>query len=145
MPVLDNAKHERFAQELAKGQTLTEAYRLAGYTESRPHASRLATRGNIRQRVRELQRPAIKAAQVTLESLLDELEEARALAIALKQPGAAVAAVREKSVLSGHRVEKSERRVTTDARQLTDAELDAAIAAAVAREEAAQPGPGLAH
>lgn len=30
MPVLDNAKHERFAQELAKGKTADEAYKEAG-------------------------------------------------------------------------------------------------------------------
>ena len=31
MPALENQRHERFAQELAKGKTATEAYVLAGY------------------------------------------------------------------------------------------------------------------
>ena len=47
MPLLDNPKHEIFAQELAKGATQEEAYETAGYKPSRQHASRLATNGNI--------------------------------------------------------------------------------------------------
>jgi phage terminase small subunit len=35
MPVLSNPKHERFAQELAKGKTADEAYQLAGCKPNR--------------------------------------------------------------------------------------------------------------
>lgn len=31
MPVLKNQRHERFAQELAKGKSATDAYLAAGY------------------------------------------------------------------------------------------------------------------
>jgi hypothetical protein len=34
MDLLDNPKHERFAQELAKGKSATEAYKEAGYSGS---------------------------------------------------------------------------------------------------------------
>lgn len=55
MPVLTNARHERFAQNIAKGMSATEAYVEAGYKPSRPHAARLATKGNVRDRIADLQ------------------------------------------------------------------------------------------
>ena len=55
MPVLKNARHERFAQNKAKGMSATEAYEKAGYKPSRQHAARLATKGDIVARVAELQ------------------------------------------------------------------------------------------
>jgi hypothetical protein len=58
MPVLGNVRHERFAQELAKGKTQEQAYIDAGYAsgDARAKASRLlATNGNIAARVVELQ------------------------------------------------------------------------------------------
>lgn len=71
MPVLKNPRHERFAQELAKGKTQTEAYVIAGYKESLPHASRLATKGNVLQRVKELKTrvaEAVVQSQILTES-----------------------------------------------------------------------------
>ena len=47
MPVLKNARHERFAQALARGMTATEAYTTAGYKCDRTAASRLSTNVNI--------------------------------------------------------------------------------------------------
>ena len=43
MPSLDNAKHERFAQELAAGKSAVDAYEAAGYRRNRGHASTLRT------------------------------------------------------------------------------------------------------
>lgn len=54
MPVLDNARYERFAQELAKGTSQTDAYLAAGYKGDRTAASRLSTNVNIQARVAEL-------------------------------------------------------------------------------------------
>jgi phage terminase small subunit len=54
MPVLRNARHEAFAQALAKGKSATEAYAAAGYAESRSAASRLSTNVNIKRRVAEI-------------------------------------------------------------------------------------------
>jgi phage terminase small subunit len=34
VPVLSNPKHERFAQELAKGSSASAAYVVAGYSKS---------------------------------------------------------------------------------------------------------------
>lgn len=54
MPVLKNAKHERFAQGLASGKTADEAYAAAGFKADRGNASRLQQRDSIRQRVSEV-------------------------------------------------------------------------------------------
>ncbi len=73
MPALANQRHERFAQLLAKGKTRDSAYAEAGFTPSRPHASRLATNGNVMARIAELTAPAIAAAGLTIERTLEHL------------------------------------------------------------------------
>lgn len=57
MPVLENVRHERFAQELAKGKTQEQAYIDAGYSPNgaRAASSKLLTIANITERVAELQ------------------------------------------------------------------------------------------
>lgn len=86
----------------------TEAYATAGYKGDRMAASRLSTNVNVAQRVAELQGRAAKKAEVTLESLLTELEEARAIALAEKQSSAAVSATMGKAKLTGLLIEKRE-------------------------------------
>jgi phage terminase small subunit len=54
MPVLHNPRHERFAQELAKGKTADAAYEEVGFKKNRHNASRLAREEHIRTRVAEL-------------------------------------------------------------------------------------------
>ncbi|MDX2080250.1 MAG: hypothetical protein SFU53_05645 [Terrimicrobiaceae bacterium] len=58
---LKNPRHERFAQALAKGQTLEAAYRGAGYSGGRSAASMLARRGEITRRVEELRDDSAEA------------------------------------------------------------------------------------
>ncbi|HZS57511.1 MAG TPA: terminase small subunit [Bryobacteraceae bacterium] len=111
MGVLKNPRHEKFCQELAKGKSATEAYEAAGYKGDRGHASRLAANGNILARLDELQSRSAERAIVTVESLISEAEAARKLAMEIQQPSAAVSAIREKGVLSGKRVERTEQGV----------------------------------
>lgn len=54
MPVLKNARHEAFAQGLAKGLTADEAYQKAGFKANRGNASVLKHKQNILKRVDEL-------------------------------------------------------------------------------------------
>jgi hypothetical protein len=54
MPVLPNARHERFAQNLAAGMTGDAAYEAAGFAPNRHNASRLKTTETVRNRVAEL-------------------------------------------------------------------------------------------
>lgn len=108
MPVLDNPKQEKACQERAKGKTEVEAYEIAGYSPNEGNANKFFARPEIDARVKEITSRGAARAEVTIESLLAELDEARALAFEVKQPSALVAATREKAVLSGNRVEKKE-------------------------------------
>ena len=73
MAILKNARHELFAQNLAKGMSATEAYAKVGYKPSEAHASRLAGYGKVRTRVAELMAPAVEATQATVERVLKEM------------------------------------------------------------------------
>lgn len=75
MPPLENSRHELFAQALAAGKTADQAYADSGYAKSRPHASRLATKGNVRDRVQELQSRATKGVILTRQWVLERLVE----------------------------------------------------------------------
>jgi len=125
--ILSNPRHERFAQELAKGKTADEAYVLAGYKKNDGNATRLKGNERILERLGELQNRAAKRTEVTVESLIAEAEEVRRLAVEKGQLSAAIAAIKEKGVLSGKRIERSEHENTNvnyevSDRPLTDAE-----------------------
>jgi phage terminase small subunit len=109
MPVLKNPRHERFTQLLASGKTATEAHQLAGFKLDRGNASRLATDPEIQGRVQQITAVGAERAAVTVESLINEAEQARRGAMEAGQYAAAVAAIKEKGVLSGKRIERSER------------------------------------
>jgi hypothetical protein len=108
MPVLSNPRHEKFVQLLAEGRSADEAYVLAGYKQNRHNAAALAREEHISTRLRTLQEHAAERTAVTIESLTDELEEARAIAIAEKQSSAAVAASMGKAKLHGFLIEKKQ-------------------------------------
>lgn len=112
MPILKNERHEIFAQEVAKGTGRAEAYVIAGYNVSHSVAlsagGRLSKNVLICSRIVEIQQQGADRAVVSVESLIRDAEAARELAMRIKQPSAAVAAIREKGVLSGKRVERSE-------------------------------------
>ena len=54
MSVLKNPKHERFAQELAKGKSAAEAYENAGYKKNTGNAATLKSQQSISTRINEL-------------------------------------------------------------------------------------------
>ena len=112
MPALANPKHERFAQALAKGETADAAYSIAGYKPNRGNAATLKANQSILYRVAEIQGKAAAKAGVTIQSLTDELEQARGIAIAEKQSSAAVAATMGKAKLLGLVVDKQETAIT---------------------------------
>lgn len=62
MPVLKNARHDAFAQNLARGMSQDAAYSKAGYTPSRHSASKLAKKPAIRARIAEIVGAAAKVA-----------------------------------------------------------------------------------
>lgn len=127
MTTLRNARHEAFAQGLAKGMTSTAAYEAAGYRPDRGAASRLSAKISIQSRLAELQARGAKRVEVTVESLSAELEEARILAIAEKQMSAAIAATMGKAKLHGKLVERKHLTGhigTYDLSKVSDEQLD---------------------
>lgn len=88
MPPLENARHERFAQELAKGKTADEAYQLAGYKENRHNASRLRTNETIARRIEELQERVATRTVVTVASITEDLLRIAMKAEAMDTPAA---------------------------------------------------------
>jgi phage terminase small subunit len=84
------------------------AYALAGY---RPHESnpyRLSEDERVKRYLSELEARTMKRHEVTIDSLLTELEEARLNAKAAKQPSSEVSAVMGKAKLTGLLVDKQE-------------------------------------
>lgn len=101
MPVLDNARHERFAQELAKGASQVEAYEKAGYKPNDGHAARLAGNGRVKDRVAEIQGKAAERAEITIYDIAAQLDEDRLFARELEAPGPAITATMGKAKVLG--------------------------------------------
>lgn len=103
MTTLLNPRHERFAQELAKGQTAEKAYILAGYApqNARKNVHRMTANDGISARVKELQGETAQKVGITLEALLAELEYTRTLAKAMSQCSAMVQVTLAKAKLTG--------------------------------------------
>jgi phage terminase small subunit len=93
----------------ASGMTLTEAYEKAGFEPDDGNCVRLAHEESVAKRIQELTEKAAERAGVTVDSLIAESEQARKGAMNAEQFAAAVAAIKEKGVLSGKRIERSER------------------------------------
>jgi phage terminase small subunit len=73
MPALKNTRHERFAQELAKGSSQAEAYSAAGYEPSEQNASRLTRNDKVAARIAELQERAAVRTVITVAGITDRL------------------------------------------------------------------------
>lgn len=95
MPALTNAKHEFFAQALAKGKSQAEAYEFAGYKPDEPNASRLTRNDKVQARVAEILNRAATRAEITIASLSQELLEAIAAAKAKPEEAAMINAWRQ--------------------------------------------------
>jgi hypothetical protein len=110
LPALKNAKHELFAQLIAKGESQTRAYVAAGYAEkgARAHGARLAANGSVAARVAELQARAVERHDVTVDSLTRDLVGIREKAIASDQPAAAVSATKLLAQIHGLLIERRE-------------------------------------
>ncbi len=90
MPILKNPRHEKFAQNIAKGMSAAEAYKKAGYKPNDGSAGRLHRKAQVKGRVAELQNRAAEKTGYTIVKATTELEEARQLAATEKNPAAMV-------------------------------------------------------
>lgn len=77
---LKNARHERFACEIAKGKTKTEAFRLSGLKGDRRDASLLGQNPDIQKRVKWIQ------SQAATETVLNIREKREFLARVVRTP-----------------------------------------------------------
>jgi phage terminase small subunit len=141
MPTLRNPRHERFARLLASGKTATDAYELAGYKSNRFNAAAMARNPEISARVTQINTVAAERAAVTVESLINEAEQARCGAMAAGQYAAAIAAIKEKGVLSGQRVERRESGSPGEFAELSAGGYDLSREMKIRRLSAAEWGP----
>ena len=101
MPPLANAKHELFAQEIAKGVTAELAYQNAGYAPSLKNAQRLKSNEGIRSRVAEILSRIAAKTEITIADIARQLDEDRDFARSCKSAAAMVAATMGKAKVLG--------------------------------------------
>lgn len=122
-------KQQRFVQEYLQDHNGTQAAIRAGYSDktAKQQGSRLLAEPRIQAAVRAGQRKVAKKAEVTVDSLMAELEQARKLALKEGQASAAVTATMGKGKLAGLLVEKHKHSGavgTYDLKNLSDHDLD---------------------
>lgn len=120
MPILDNARHERFAQGLAKGLPADHAYSEAGYKPSRAAASRLSANVNVRSRVKELQSRATEGIVITKQWLIEQLVDTARRAKDDATRASEVAALKELATITGHRIERQEHESNVNLNVISD-------------------------
>lgn len=116
MPRLTNELHERFCQLLPvvrkRGGSNSDAYREAGGTGTKRaaevSASRILHRPDVQARLAELAAPAVRKAQVSMDSLIQQLDSVFDGAAADKQWNAAGSAAAMKAKLTGYLRERLE-------------------------------------
>lgn len=114
MPVLPNARYERFAQAVAKGKTQHDAYKYAGFAPNqqskdlRSNAGKLARKPDVAERIVELQEKQARRIGVTVDALIEELDDMLKLAKRVKHPAAGVGAILAKGKLLGLIVDRAE-------------------------------------
>jgi len=117
MPILKNGKHELFAQKWHELDNKTEAYRQSHPASLRwkpetiqNKASALSKRDDVLARYQELQKETAENHGITVDSLLSELDEIKALAMTADTPqcSAAVSSVMSKAKLVGLDIVKIE-------------------------------------
>ena len=87
-----------------EGMSATSAYLQAGYKQSAlatANAARLITIDNVKSRLAHLQAMAAKSTEITIETIVRELDEANAIAKANGQATALVSAASLKAKLAG--------------------------------------------
>lgn len=127
-------KQESFCLAYLETGNASEAYRRSYNAKNMTpesinrKAKEVIDNGKIAARVAELRAPLIAKAQLTVEDLLAELEEARRLAIDTEAPAPAVSATMGKAKLLGFDKQVIEHGGTIQFADMTDEELERRIA-----------------
>ena len=105
-----NSRQERFCGHVVAGKPAGQAYALSGYTSKSPdqEASNLVRIPKIARRIEQLRAKAAKRSEISVDTIVAELEAARVGATAAQQYSAAVAASVSKARLLGLIVDKAE-------------------------------------
>jgi hypothetical protein len=123
---LKNARHEKFAQELAKGNTKLDAYVSAGFKPDRGAATRLSANVNVSARIDELKGKAAERCVITADEIAQRLLRIAEKGEAGKDaPMLSVgrASLMDVAKLRGHIIDRS--KVGFDFGSLSDEDLDA--------------------
>jgi phage terminase small subunit len=120
---LENSKHEQFCQVWLETGNKSEAYRKSHtnslkWKDETVHnkASALSKKGEVLARYEQLQEDALKGHDITIASLLVELEVARQSALTADTPqsSAAITATMSKAKLVGLDVHKVEQTIKVE-------------------------------
>lgn len=138
---LKNARHERFAQERAKGLSIDAAYVAAGFKANRGNAARLNTNEGVRLRLAELMAGAAEEAKIDAAWVLTQAVDLHTKA---KAAGAFSPAARALELVGKHvevQAFREQMNLTglVEYKNLSDAEINARIAAHEAARAAEQP------
>lgn len=108
------SKQEAFCQAIISGSSQSEAYRIAYSTKNMKsttvseEAYAVMQSPTIINRIAELRAPAVRAAGMTLESHLADLQRLRNMAVKEKQYAAAITAETSRGRAAGFYVDKKE-------------------------------------
>jgi hypothetical protein len=119
-----------FAPELASGKRPYEAAMAAGYpngSSAKSNAGKRAQRADVKRMVAELKAPIAEKLEITLSLLIERADQIFKQAMAAGQFNAACSALKELGVLSGKRVERSERGEPGEFERMSDEELREAV------------------
>lgn len=130
MPVLENERHELFAQGIAKGQSQREAYLAAGFTAKTEgsadvSACKLLSTPKVSERVKELLERAANKATYDLAWFLEQGAELFKAAKEAGDHAAASAQYQRLATVAGVWVEKAETNTKTLVRDIRDQPLSA--------------------
>lgn len=143
---LKNARHEKFCLLVVEGEASGPAYAKAGFksrsSKARDaNAARLIATDKVKARLAELKGAAARRAEVSVDSLCRELDEAAAQAALLEQTSARVQAIMGKARITGHYVgERVNQRTAVS--EYTDEEVESEIAALRAKAAARKRANG---
>jgi hypothetical protein len=137
MPILNNPRHERFANLIVDGNSACSAHKEAGFSGDRRDASRMRQRMDMTARILELTGArevklakatarAVEKHAVTIEGLLEEAADIQSKATEAGNYAAAISALTAKAKLAGLWVDRTDNKNRTESRslvELTDEEL----------------------
>lgn len=125
MPVLENSKHELFAQGIAQGKSGRESYLAAGYQTKSDDgtdaaASRLLSDVRVQARIQELQARAANGVVVTTATLLEDCRKIIDMAAQDAQFAAASQTIERMAKIAGLWVDKSQTAIDLDVGSVLD-------------------------